>query len=108
MYENCNADMYVMMGDLNSRVGNMKDFIPEIDDIPDRQVVDETDNGHGSALIDFLLESKLAIVNSRICPLQNNYTCILQRAKAPKITSWYHMRTCLTLKILITLKIFRY
>ena len=52
------------MGDFNSRIGDMKDYVEEVDFIDPHACIDEETNGHGSAFIDFLLECKLAVLNS--------------------------------------------
>ena len=82
LYEHTDVDFTYMMGDMNSRVGNLKDFIPEIDDLPERIVIDATDNSHGHALVDFLIETKLAIVNGRCCPLSDSFTCISHKGSS--------------------------
>ncbi len=76
LYEYNHFDMTIICGDLNSRVGHAKDFIEEIDNIPDRVVIDDTVNPHGNALCDYCIEGKLAIVNGRISPLNDNFTCV--------------------------------
>ena len=45
-------------GDINARVGNMLDYIENIDDIQLRNILDTSKNNHGHALIDFAHESK--------------------------------------------------
>jgi len=42
------------MGDLNARIGKGKDFIEDIDELTERQVIDENVNKHGTALLEFL------------------------------------------------------
>ncbi len=44
--------------------------------------MDEETNGHGLAFIDFLLEGKPIILNRWVCPLEDNYTCILTKGKS--------------------------
>ncbi len=85
LFEYTDVDITLMMGDMNARVGNMKDYIPEIDTLPDRIVIDTTDNSHGHALTDFLIETKLAIVNGRCCPLSDSFTYISHKAQALSI-----------------------
>ena len=74
MFSHC--DMTIICDDLNSRFGMKKDFIPDIDEINDRTVLDKEDNYHGNALIEFLLDSKCCVVNGRITPEYDNFTCI--------------------------------
>ena len=76
LYENANYDCTFLMGVFNSRVACMSDFVENVDNIPNRACLDETDNSHGNLLIDFLLECKMCILNDRICPLNDSYTCL--------------------------------
>ena len=68
----------VLCGDFNSRIGRPTeaDFIQDDDDLPNRVVIDEISNMHGTAFCDFLLENRLAVVNSCLCPQKDNFTCI--------------------------------
>ena len=75
-YRNTNVDMTVIAGDLNGRVGNMKDFIDTVDMIPEREILDTGSNLHGQALIEFLLESQCCLLNGRFKPEQNAFTNI--------------------------------
>ena len=52
-----------------SRIGKVLDFVPEIDNLPERVVIDEIHNQNGTIMCDFLLENKLAVVNGRVCQL---------------------------------------
>ncbi len=54
----------------------MKDYIQNIDNIPLRKVIDHTSYKHVEEFIDFLLERKMCILNGRICPENDNFTCI--------------------------------
>ena len=76
IYTLCKFDAVYLVGDVNSRVGTKLDFIPNIDNVSNRKVVDNTSNKHGEVLLDFLLESKMCIVNGRVCPENDNFTCI--------------------------------
>ena len=61
---------------MNARVADKADFIADVDSLPPRTVIDTTASGHGEALIDFCLDTKMSIINGRISPINNNYTCI--------------------------------
>ena len=82
LYEHTEYDITVVCGDFNSRIGKECDFVPEIDDIPTRVIIDEVNNSDGTALCDFLLENKLAVVNGQICPLKDNFTCVSSKGKS--------------------------
>ena len=73
----CNdADAVYLCGDFNVRVGNGKDIIEGLDglDLPDRKVLDATKNSHGDALLEFMRDMKLCILNGRLDPNRDNFT----------------------------------
>ena len=72
-------DNLIICGDFNSRIGNIMDYVTDIDSIPVRQVIDKHVNQHGKCLIDFLIESKLCILNGRISPENNDFTNLSSR-----------------------------
>ena len=72
VYTTVNWDNILIMGDFNSRVGNLK-VTCETDQMSDCRVVDETVNGHGKMLLNFLIESKCCILNGRVTG-DNDYT----------------------------------
>ena len=82
LYENTEYDLTLLCGDMNSRIGKGLDYIENIDNLPDRVVIDDTPNNHGQPFIDFMLENKLAVVNGRICPLNDNWTCVSTKGKS--------------------------
>ena len=47
----------IAMGDFNGRVGNMDDYIREVEDVPLRVPLDEYVNKHGESLIEFLRDA---------------------------------------------------
>jgi hypothetical protein len=53
----------------------LSDFIEGIDDLPERNVVDDTCNNYGEMLVDFLVDVSFAIMNGRNC-VKNEFTCI--------------------------------
>ena len=44
--------------------------------------IDKINNSHGQALIDFLIEGKLAIVNGRVYQLSDSITCLLVKGRS--------------------------
>ena len=73
-------DNLIICGDFNSRIGNIMDYVTDIDSIPVRQVIDNKHvNQHGKCLVDFLIESKLCIFKGRISPENNDYTNLSSR-----------------------------
>jgi len=82
MYMNQNADAVVMCGDFNSRIGSMSDIVNDVDDIVTRKVLDTVKKGHGESFIDFVKDSKLAIVNGRVDPENDNFTFVSSRGRS--------------------------
>ncbi len=82
LYEHNDYDMTIVCGDFNSRLGKELDYIPEIDVLPLRVIIDEVHDQNGITMCDFLLENKLAVVNGRVCPLKDNFTCINTRGRS--------------------------
>ena len=83
VYLHCNADIFMLCGDFNARVGNMKDTILCDKGIPERKIIDVChSNVHGEIFIDFLLENNLCILNGRLTPELDDFTSISVRGKA--------------------------
>ena len=76
------VDLIFIGGDLNARLGKMHDFIEGIDDVSERVIIDDTPNDHGKLFNDFLLQTKMCIINGRVNPLRDNYTSISHKGKA--------------------------
>ena len=76
MYACNDADAVYLCGDFNARVGNGKDIIEGLDDLdlPDHKVLDATKNSHGDALLEFMKDMRLFILNGRLDPNQDNFT----------------------------------
>ena len=70
-----NAPFYVC-GDFNSRTSNLDDFIAGIDDIPERHVVDFTQNKYGQHFCEFLIDANCCILNGRQNSIKNSYTFV--------------------------------
>ena len=82
LYNVIDSDLIVFGGDLNARIGQMQDTIPEVDDIRPRTVLDKTKNSHGQDFIQFLLEAKVCLLNGRFESLKDNYTSVSGKGKA--------------------------
>ena len=63
MYQN--EARFFLCGDFNSRCGSEADFIQGVDTVPERQVVDFTENSYGSLFIDFLINTNMCMLNGR-------------------------------------------
>ena len=72
----------IICGDLNSRIGNLSDIIDDFDQLPERLVIDKHINQHGRSLIEFLQESRFCVLNGRINPENNAYTCVTSRGSS--------------------------
>ena len=72
----------IKAGDLNARIGAKLDSIKYIDDLVPRNeihnnVIDKHLNNHGTEFVNFLLETKVGIVNGRITPYNNSITSVV-------------------------------
>ena len=82
MYLNCESDFLVVCGDLNGRVGNASDCVEGIDDLPPRRNIDNIKSGHGEAIIDFVKDTRSAILNGRFKQEKDNFTFVSPRGKS--------------------------
>ena len=75
------CDLVIGAGDLNSRISNMIDYIPEVDGqlIPKRVNIDQNKNSHGDCFITFLKDNRCIILNGRITPEYDDYTFVSPR-----------------------------
>ena len=74
IYLYADFDAIYLVGDLNARIGSLSDYVPNVDTVQNRTVIDKVHNKHGEVLIDFLLESTMVIINGRINPENDNFT----------------------------------
>ena len=79
IYQHCDCDLIQMCGDINSKLGKLIDYIPEVDVVPPRIILDDATNRQGSVFCEFLLDAKCCLVNGRITPEHDNYTFIEPR-----------------------------
>ncbi len=81
VYKNIELDAIYFVGDINARVGGLKDYT-ELDSIAPRVPLDDTINNHGKAFCEFLTDSKCCVINGRVTPENDNYTYISSRGKS--------------------------
>lgn len=72
-YEFPDADMLLMCGDFNSRIGSLHDVLDENEYIVTRHSVDEYINSHGKCMLNFLNDTRMCVVNGRFGPAA--FTC---------------------------------
>ncbi len=82
VYSTMNSDLTILCGDFNARTSDQLDYIPNVDDLLQRKCLDKTKNNHGESLIDFLKDTKMCILNGRITPDLDNFTCISSKGKS--------------------------
>ena len=75
IYLNNYVDCSFVLGDFNGRLGEKSDIISAVDNIPARDVIDFTQNKHGEALLDFLIEARMVVTAGRVAG-QNDFTSI--------------------------------
>ena len=69
----CKNTVFFICGDFNARCAELEDYIPGVDCIQERGVIDFTLNKYGKLLCDFLIDSNCCILNGRNKSV-NNYT----------------------------------
>ncbi len=82
VYEQNHVDELLIGGDYNGRIGDMDDYIPDIDEISPRQPLDHVHNPHGECLINFLKDTGYAVINGRITSEFDNFTSISSKGTA--------------------------
>ena len=82
LYLHSNCDSVIICGDINARIGSHVDYIEGIDNVKTHNVIDCMKNNYSKNLIEFLKDSKTCIVNGRITPDQNNFTCVNTNGKS--------------------------
>jgi hypothetical protein len=69
-----NEGTFFLCGDYNSRIGDHEDFIPTVDDISPRDVIDFKTNSLCDSFIDFLITTNCCVLNGRNM-VNNDFTC---------------------------------
>ena len=87
-YEYNLADIFLIVGDLNSRIGSKEDFIEILDPtIPKRQVIDfKFVKKNAEPFLEFLNESVCCVLNGRFHTEDNNFTCI---RNGESVVDWF-------------------
>ncbi len=80
-YRHVELDAIYFVGDINAKIGDLNDYV-DIDNVPQRSVLDTTTNNHGKALQEFLLDAKCCLVNGRITRENDNFTFISTRGRS--------------------------
>ena len=82
IYKNYDADSIFVGGDFNARIGNEKDYVENVDGVNDRVELDSVKCGHGDAMLDFLKETKMMVLNGRMRAESNNFTSTSGKGRA--------------------------
>ena len=81
-YQSIYADFVFICGDMNARISDKLDYIPEVDEIPKRKNINQSNNNHGDLLIEFLKDAKMCLLNGRLSPHMDNFTCISNKGRS--------------------------
>ena len=76
-----NTGDLIICGDFNGRCGMLQDYIEGVDDVPPRDILDESSNRYGNLLLDLLTDTNLCMLNGRVGS-NNNFTSISHRGSA--------------------------
>ena len=79
IYDYNDSDYKILCGNFNAINGDMKDFVLGVDNITYRTCIDSVKGGHYKDFIDFLIESKMCLVNGRINSELQNFTSISEK-----------------------------
>ncbi len=60
----------------------MTAVVHEIDSLPERNPLDKIVNAQGESLIELMQDAKLCVLNGRLNPEHDNYTCISPRGSS--------------------------
>ena len=82
LYQCSEYDLVFVCGDFNARIGEVADFVNEIDGLKTRNIIDTIRGGHCETFIDFVKDSRLCIVNGRVTPQHDNFTFVSGRGKS--------------------------
>ena len=75
-----NIGRMIIGGDFNSRCANLSDYIEGVDDIKERESIDDHENSYCNAFMEFLISSSFCMLNGRVGT--NGYTSVSEKGKA--------------------------
>jgi hypothetical protein len=76
-----------------------------VDEVQDRIVLDEIKSGHANALLDFMKDNKMVMLNGRVTPEFDNYTSVSARGSAVVdyiMTAQTSVNQCKQMKVELT------
>ena len=82
VYQYYDDSPLIILGDVNGRIGDLQDFNVNIDTIPNRVPLDTVRNSFGDALVEFLKDAKMYVLNGSGDPKLDNYTFISPQGKS--------------------------
>ncbi|CAC5382451.1 unnamed protein product [Mytilus coruscus] len=82
IYLNYGVDAIFLLGDFNSRLGNLKDVSAQFDNVTTRETIDKTHNQHGQSFSEFLNDSTFCVLNGPSGEKSNTFTSISLKGKA--------------------------
>ena len=84
MYRTNDFDFCLYLGDINARCGNESDLVTLVDNshIGTRSCIDDVKNPRGPVFIDFLKSVNYCLLNGRVNPDMDNFTCISHKGRS--------------------------
>ena len=64
----------MISGELNSRFGDLSEYIDRVDQVASREVIDYMVNEYGQMLVDFMIVTNICMLNGRVG--SQNFTSI--------------------------------
>ncbi|CAG2243430.1 unnamed protein product [Mytilus edulis] len=81
IYSIPNGCPFYICGDFNIRIGDMKDYIPGVDNLPEREVIYFKANSYGEIFCEFLSNVNCCVLNGRY-HISNDYTYVSTRGSS--------------------------
>ncbi len=78
---NADADLIIICGDVNCRIGEESDFIEGVHNIVNRSCLDKLKNSHGKECLNFLKDCKFCLLNGRVTSQFDNFTSVSTKGK---------------------------
>ena len=80
--EHSSLSTALVCGDFNSRIGTENDININIENLPERQTIDDIKTGHCVSFLEFIKDTNMCVLNGRLTPEYDNFTSVSTRGRA--------------------------